>query len=112
MVIIKHLAFAPALEDDEHLVSPIVFLALACYLAIVGGITRFRPGISTKVQRGWFVSWAVTGTLFGLLPVDETVKSTGFVAATARVSLACIAGMAAFGGILAMIQQYLHLFQC
>jgi hypothetical protein len=55
-------------------------LQFALYLAVVGGITRFRNGISTSEQRGWFMSWALLGTLYGFLPMmgqlddDEGVK--------------------------------------
>jgi hypothetical protein len=42
-----------------------IILSLVIYLSIVGGITRFRYGISTLAQRGWFISWAIMGVTFG-----------------------------------------------
>lgn len=106
-------------EEEEDKVSAMllstnaVILELAVYLAIVGGITRFRPGISSRAQRGWFVLWAVVGTIYGVtlrsgILRDEDEDDKWF---HSYVFSFC-AGAAAIGGVVAMIQQYLHLFQC
>lgn len=64
-------------------------LQFAIYLAVVGGVTRFRPGISSSAQRGWFMSWALCGTLYGYLarpmPAGPTKRSVAALLTAIRM---------------------------
>jgi hypothetical protein len=40
-------------------------LAMAAPYAIIGGISGFQEGESTRAQRGWTISWLVLGQVFG-----------------------------------------------
>lgn len=135
------------------------------YLAIVGGMTNFHPGISSRAQRGWFMSWALLGCIYGLFEdfinvgekgapgdvvicqdtdlerketnrrriaedgidsesdEDELLRELGcyklygirelhaiFKRYCPQLILITGPGVATIGGVVAMIQQYLHLF--
>jgi hypothetical protein len=102
--------------EVDQVLSLVVYLHLAIYLAIVGGKTRFRPGNSSRAQRGWFVSWAVIGIVYGALfsayakrTVDNKARS---VTSVALVLVAFIFGAATIGGVVAMVQQYLQFVEC
>jgi hypothetical protein len=41
------------------------------FIGILGGLTRFRPGISTRAQRGWFISWPLIGMIYGQYIASE-----------------------------------------
>lgn len=98
----------------------------AIYLAIVGGITRFRPGISRRAQRGRFVSWGVLGTITGSVfdyltekdgddVLDDLEAKWGQqhrLLCLCKIALGGAFWTATVGGIVAMIQQYIHLFRC
>jgi hypothetical protein len=109
------------------------FVQLAIYLVIIGAITRFRSGISSRAQRGWFMSWALIGIIYGSLSYEEDVDDEYMQEVKIyRVSRAhggiwhgspadsgwsawfigCVLGAATIGGVVAMVQQYLHLVQC
>jgi hypothetical protein len=104
--------------DSETQMRIFAFLYTACYLSIVAGITRFRPGISTQAQRGWFISWAIVGSSTGFV-LKELSESNDSVSTHSVASVAVIPiiislmyGVPTIGGIVAMIRQYLHLFEC
>jgi hypothetical protein len=40
-------------------------IAMAAPYAIIGGISGFQDGESTRAQRGWTISWLVFGQVFG-----------------------------------------------
>lgn len=42
-------------------------LALGAPYVIIGGLTHFNAGGSTRAQRGWTMSWLVLGQFFGFL---------------------------------------------
>ncbi|KAF8501888.1 hypothetical protein JB92DRAFT_3098970 [Gautieria morchelliformis] len=117
----------------------------AVYLAIVGGVTRFSSGISSRAQRGWFLSWALCGTIYGYIFNPQPSKEiadrgkelvadifkavnlitrtpssqhqlptpiTGTLATIIQILYALPAWVPTVGGVVAMIQQYLHLIQC
>ena len=85
-------------------------LQVALYLVIVGGCTHFQSGISSRAQRGWFVSWALVGSTYGL--TFQSVTGEGMVIQIIQSMVILWFGAASIGGVVAMIQQYLHLYQC
>jgi hypothetical protein len=114
-------------------------LLIASYLAIVGAISRFRNGISTQAQRGWFLSWGIVGILYGLIlsmfdasEVDVIICRKQDEATHTKIrqkdsalhriiddvgqyyviAVLMTAGSATIGGIIAMVQQYLHIYEC
>jgi hypothetical protein len=111
----KHPIFTDV-EEGTAAITRFTLLEVAVYLVIVGGITHFHPGISSRAQRGWFLSWALLGIIYGLGFINQLPPSeAGFTKVRVelvRIFAAMIIGAATIGGIVAMIQQYLHLFQC
>ena len=93
------------------------YLQLAIYLAIIGGKTQFRRGISTSAQRGWFVSWAVLGIFYGsgyifvarAYTISEGIK-TQILSFTHLLHY--VATAATVGGVVVMVQQYLQFVEC
>jgi hypothetical protein len=125
-------------EISIRLEMAAAILQYVIYLAIVGGVTRFRSGISSRAQRGWFMSWALIGTIYGcfvgaaatyeehaakectqevrILKVPRT-KEDGWRGAPEVTgffwwAVSCSCGAATIGGVIAMVQQYLHFVQC
>jgi hypothetical protein len=47
------------------------FLVSIIPIAIIGGLTRFQPGASTSVQRGFTMAWLSVGIAFGLTLQDS-----------------------------------------
>ena len=96
--------------DDDLAVwfGSLLFLQVALYLAIVGGCTHFQSGISSRAQRGWFVSWVLVGSTFG--HVFQSLFGEGMVIGQS-ISIFYF-GVASIGGVVTMIQRYLHLYQC
>jgi hypothetical protein len=47
------------------LVSIIAVLAFAAPYCIIGILTRFQPGTSTKAQRIWIMGWLIASQIFG-----------------------------------------------
>ena len=118
--VVIHLRFADwsFLESDwllEFNLLNIAYLHLTIYLAIVGSKTRFRPGISSLAQRGWFVSWAVIGILYGsAVPFAAKIRQiapVGMRSWVLELGVLCC-GAAAMGGVVAMVQQYLQFVEC
>ena len=98
------------LEVEKGL-SLVLYFHLTIYLAIVGGKTRFRPGISSRAQRGWFVSWAVIGILYGSV-FSFSAMGGKLRSAQWLIALAFMFGAATVGGVVAMVQQYLQFVEC
>ena len=92
----------------------VAYFHLTVYLAIVGGKTRFRPGISSPAQRGWFVSWAIIGILYGsMFSLFTRIRNPSSAMQRWRnVVLSFITGAATVGGVVAMVQQYLQFVEC
>jgi hypothetical protein len=124
-------------EKSEIIEIVSCIVQLAVYLVIIGAITRFRSGISSRAQRGWFMSWPLIGIIYGCvigsLSYEEDVANEYVQEVKIyRVSRAhggiwhgspedsgwsawfigCVLGAATIGGVVAMVQQYLHLVQC
>ena len=97
-------------DDDFDVWSGLGFLQVVLYLAIVGGCTHFQSGISSRAQRGWFISWALVGSIYGLELQSQTGE--GMVIQIMQSMRMLCFGAASIGGVVAMIQQYLHLYQC
>ena len=109
-----------------------LYLQLAIYLAIIGGRTRFRAGISSRAQRGWFMSWAILGIVYGNMSLfeddddddDDDIwlafspagprpfkKITVYQKVLATV-FPMMTGAATIGGVVAMVQQYTQFVEC
>ena len=97
-------------DDDSDVWFGFGVLQVALYLAIVGGCTHFQSGISSRAQRGWFVSWALVGSIYGLELQSQTGEGM-VIQIMQSMRMLCV-GAASIGGVVAMIQQYLHLYQC
>jgi hypothetical protein len=121
----------PEISDTLELFC--VNLQIYSFFGTVGGLTRFRQGISTRAQRGWFISWPLIGMIYGALAsgasrYEDTSRQTVKIAAvpqenstwdglhedsnTAQLLGALVLGAATIGGVVAMVQQYLHLIEC
>ena len=97
--------------------SLFTYLQLAIYLAIIGGKTQFRRGISSRAQRGWFVSWAVLGIFYGsgyIFVARAYTISEGFKYQLSSFTslLHYVATAATVGGVIVMVQQYLQFVEC
>ncbi|PVG01508.1 hypothetical protein CPB86DRAFT_835296 [Serendipita vermifera] len=116
-----------------------IFLCML-HLAIVGGLSRFRNGISTQAERGWFMSWSILGTCYGMFSFnifanadlgkviicqsgDERSREkirlrqpklaallSKFRGPTKLLQL--LVGVATIGGVVTMIKQYIRIYQC
>ncbi len=92
-------------------------------LLVIAGLTRFSKGGSTKAQRGWTMSWLITGMILGFVGptfssmvssvVEDLIQSESNIIASAwaifwaMLTLAAIFGVlfaAAIGGIVVVIQ--------
>ena len=95
----------------------LTYLQLALYLAIIGGITRFRSGISSPAQRGWFISWALCGIFFGNVDLFRDTRIGQLVEGGLWVMVIeylwrIVMGTAAVGGLVVMVQQYMQFVEC
>jgi hypothetical protein len=109
-----------------------ISLQIYSFFGIVGGLTRFRPGISTRAQRGWFISWPLIGIIYGQFSTSKYEKITRQTVKIAAVPqenstwdgrhdafedeapwiTVLVFGAATIGGVVAMVQQYVHLIEC
>jgi hypothetical protein len=62
--------------NETPSIWPIALLLSLIPLAIVGGISRFRAGKSTSIQRGFTMSWLIIGTFAGFIELDGRFSST------------------------------------
>jgi hypothetical protein len=128
-------------QIDKYL-TYIGIIICALYLTLVGALSRFHNGISSQAERGWFLSWGIVGTIYGLLPSRIRVIREGSSqviicqeqdkVARARIQksrdslwklLSIIAefmikltkvlvGAVTIGGIATMVKQYLRIYEC
>jgi hypothetical protein len=54
-----------SLDRWSIMASAVFMIAIATPYAIIGGISGFQEGESTRAQRGWTMSWLVLGQVFG-----------------------------------------------
>jgi len=54
--------------NDGWLYKVTALLCLFMPLAIIGGLSRFTPGTSTTMQRGFIMSWYIVSIAFGVIP--------------------------------------------
>ena len=121
------------MKAEIPLIPEAVYIVFQFYawLGIVAGLTRFRSGISTTAQRGWFISWPLLGIVYGqysagkyydtsrqavkILAVPEEGHfwdgGHGNKVGMPRLVLWSF-GAATIGGVVAMVQQYLLFIEC
>jgi hypothetical protein len=133
------------LESEKHVdkwLTRTGLLLCALYLAIVGALSRFDSGISTRAERGWFLSWAIVGSIYGLAPSriqtlgcgsgqviichkrDENTRrriternnsSRHFLGKwmkQLKMVPKVVLSVATIGGVVKLAQQYIDLYEC
>jgi hypothetical protein len=120
------------MKSEVSLIPEALYVVFQFYiwLGIVAGLTRFRSGISTTAQRGWFVSWPLLGVIYGQSTAgkyfDTSEQAVKILASPARgfcwngrrrnVVMPRLVlwtfGAATIGGVVAMVQQYLLFIEC